>query len=428
MKIVIVGGGPAGFSASVIARNLGAEVVVLERMNKLSGLGLQAGMHEIGASDVALTETMALGGGELFKIFDSLVIGKGIVIPGFGKISTYNIYKLDAYMQRALKEKGIEVLLRQRVVDMDVENGRAKSVLTKDGKVINGDVFIDCTGGGKGLGDCRKWGVGCVGCSLQCQVFGPLGGVVDRKVDVVPFQNEYGLKEGIFGKLGTSVIMAMDSLSENIQRELEEKGWVQVPVPESVRPNYGRAEKTGHLKGLHSNETLKHNITLLNVGGAAKITTVASPLYVENLRDIPGFEEVLLLDPVDGERGHSVRLTAFPSWENTMRLSSLKNVLCAGNKAGSLNSLLDAMVTGELAGYNATKIASGQECLEIPETLAIGSFIKYFGEMMRSENGRKSGYSVNRMDLLKKLGVYRENKDDIVKEVKRTGLDGIYKG
>ena len=48
-------------------------------------------------------------------------------------------------------------------------------------------------------------------------------------------------------------------------------------------------------------------------------------------------------------------------------------------------------------------------------------------EAIRSEEGRSKRYGANRADLMKKLGVYREKKEDIIKEVERAGLKGIYK-
>ena len=40
MRVVVVGGGAAGFSAAVVAKRAGAEVTLIERTDMLGGLGL----------------------------------------------------------------------------------------------------------------------------------------------------------------------------------------------------------------------------------------------------------------------------------------------------------------------------------------------------------------------------------------------------
>lgn len=432
MRVVVVGGGPAGFSAAVVARRAGADVILLERMDMLGGLGFQAGIHEwpSPAGGIALAEERALGGGALFDVLDTIAIRKGISLPNFGRISSYNVLKLDSRLQRALKERGIEFRLCQRAVGIEVSGDRVEAVILKDGGRTEGDVFIDATGAMRGTADCTRWGYGCVGCSLQCGTFGPPGDMIGKKAKTVAKQNDYAREIGQWGSVGTSVKIALGSLSDEVQKELAEKGWIQVPVPPGVAADLERVKRTGKVDAAIYGSVqgyLGQHLTVVDIGKIAKLTTVAAQLYAGSLRSIPGFEDALIIDPVAGERGHLIHMTAVALRDNSLRVNGFDNLFCAGNRAGVAEGLLDAMVTGELAGYNAVRSGLGQVCLELPLTLAVGAFIGHVGEMMRSAEGRKRAYSLLDAGLLKTFNVYRENEEEIVKEVERAGLTGIYK-
>lgn len=431
MRVVVIGGGPAGFSAAVVARRAGADVILLERMDMLGGLGFQAGIHEwpSPAGDIALAEERALGGGDLFDVLDSIAIRKGINLPNFGRISSYNVLKLDSRLQKALKERRIEFRLCQRAVGIEVSGDRVEAVMLKDGGRTEGDVFIDATGAMRGTADCTRWGYGCVGCSLQCGTFGPPGDMIGKKAKTVAKQNDYAREIGQWGSVGTSVKIALGSLSDEVQKELAEKGWIQVPVPPGVTADLERVKRTGKVDASIYGSVqgyLGQHLTVVDIGKIAKLTTVAAQLYAGSLRSIPGFEDALIIDPVAGEMGHLIHMTAVALRDNSLRVNGFGNLFCAGNRAGVAEGLLDAMVTGELAGYNAVRSGLGQVCLELPVTLAVGAFVGHAGEMMRSAEGRKRAYSLLDGKLLKTLNVYRENEEEIVKEVERSGLTGIY--
>ncbi len=432
MRVVVVGGGPAGFSAAVVARRAGADVILLERMDMLGGLGFQAGIHEwpSPAGDIGLAEERALGGGDLFHILDSIAIRKGISLPNFGRISSYNVLKLDSRLQRALKEREIEFRLCQRAVDIEVSGDRVEAVIFKDGGRIEGDVFIDATGAMRGTADCVRWGYGCVGCSLQCGTYGAPGDMIGKKAKTVAEQNDYAREIGQWGSVGTSVKIALGSLSDEVQKELVEKGWIQVPVPPGVAADLERVKRTGKVDASIYGSVqgfFGQHLTLVDIGKIAKLTTVAAQLYAGSLRSIPGFEDAVIIDPVAGEMGHFIRMTAVALRDNSLRVNGFDNLFCAGNRAGVAEGLLDAMVTGELAGHNAVRSGLGQVCLELPATLAVGAFIDHAGRMMRSAEGRKRAYSLLNAELLKTFNVYRETEEEIVKEVARAGLTGIYK-
>ena len=172
---------------------------------------------------------------------------------------------------------------------------------------------------------------------------------------------------------------------------------------------------------------LGQHLTLLNIGNSfAKVTTIASPLYADSLRSFPGFEDALIVNPAAGEKWHAMQLTSMALRDNTLRVEGFDNLFCAGNKASAGESYLDAMCVGELAGHNAVRRGLGQPGLELPKTLAAGAYIDFAGRMMRTKEGRKRSYSLLSAELLKSWGVFRENEEEIVREVDKAGLRGLY--
>ena len=113
--------------------------------------------------------------------------------------------------------------------------------------------------------------------------------------------------------------------------------------------------------------------------------------------------------------------------DNSLKVDGFDNVFCAGTKCGPQHSLIDAVITGDLAGYNAVRWGLGLNCLDLPKTLALGAYIDHVGKMMRTKEGLKNRYGVKVPELLKALNVYREDKEEIVKEVEKAGLLGVYK-
>jgi len=429
MKVVIVGGGPAGCSAAVSAKRLGADVVLIERMNRLGGLGTQAGIYWFPVADVALTEDKELGGGDLFDLLDSIAVHRKVQIPHWTTISTYNIMKLDSRLQKALIEKGIKLMLNKRAVDIRTTGNAIDAVVFDKKQQIEGDVFIDTSGANAGMTDCSKWGYGCVGCSLQCAVFGPCGGIVEKKAQTVAIQSDYAMELGHWGTLGSSVMLSWGSLSAKHQKELEEKGYIQIKVAPTSKPNLERARRTEQLELVkYGNEIgfLGDHITIVDVGKTAKLTTISAPLYVHDLRNFHGLEEVVTCDPIAGDKGHAVHKTRMAIRDNLLKVEGFSNLFCAGNKAGSFRSILDAMITGELAGYNAARLGCGKPCIEFPKSMAIGAFIDYTGNMLRNTEGRRGGYSLLNPNLLKSMDVYRVDNRQIIDEVKNIGLSNIY--
>ena len=422
MRVVVVGGGPAGFSAAIVARQVGAEVTVIERMDMLGGLGLVAGVTMIGSSEIPLAEEQALGGAYLHDIFESIATHKGIgpkEAPGSENVTTYNVTKLDSRLQNAFRERNIEFMLHKRVVDMEMSGQTAKAVILADGTKVQGEAFIDATGGATGLEGCQKFR-GCVGCIMRCPTFGPLGGMIEKKVKTVSENPP---------KIGSSVLVPISSLSEEVQKELKKKGYVMWKgIPPNAKPDRERynAVASRTLPGI-GDDYVAQNLVIFDVGGFVKVWGVGSPLYAGSLRSFPGMEDAVVTMPTAGAIGQMMLDTSLALHDSSLKIDDLDNVFCAGVKCGPTGFLMDAIISGDLAGYNAVRKGLGKECLKLPKTLAVGAFIDHLAEAIRSEEGRSKRYGVNRADLMKKFGVYREKREDILKEVERAGLKGIYK-
>ena len=428
MKIVVVGGGAAGFSAATVAKKVGAdEVVVIERTDMLGGLGLVAGLGLAGSGAYAtLAEEKALGGASLFfDVFYPIATHRELAMPGFDRAMLYNTTRLDARMQKVLKEQGIEVMLCCRVTDIRMVGNSIDAVMLADGTEVAGDVFIDATGSATGIEGCTEFGYGCVGCILRCPTFGNPQGIVDNEVKTLAEINSHG-KPGV---LGTSLLVPIASLSQQHQDEIKEKGYVLVSVPPGIEPDIDRAKRaatySGTGRGIMAQDVLTRNLLLLDVGGHVKVTAQGSPRFASSLRSVPGLEESSIAQPVAGARGHLVFGLTMAPRKNSLEVEGLDNVLCAGIKAGHALFLVDVACTGDLAGYNAVRKGRGKDCLELPRTLGIGAFLEHVRALMATEEGLRTP-TQSGPRTWKPLGVYQETEEEIVKEVERVGLEGIY--
>ena len=112
--------------------------------------------------------------------------------------------------------------------------------------------------------------------------------------------------------------------------------------------------------------------------------------------------------------------------DNALKVYGFENLFCAGVKCGPTNSLLDAAVTGDLAGYNAVRYGLQKECLELPKSLIIGAFIDYLGKQLKSPEGLKRRHCILDREIQEELNLYRENEQEIVEEVQKQKLENVY--
>lgn len=161
-KVIVIGGGPAGMMAAITASK-NNEVILIEKNEKLgkklfiTGKGrcnvtnakdigeffdfIPTNPHFLYSSLYTYTNENTIDFFENMGI--KLKVERGDrVFPESNKSS--DIIKA---LEKSLKENRVDVLLNSTVKKFICENGRIKSVLLSNGKSINGDYFILCTGG-----------------------------------------------------------------------------------------------------------------------------------------------------------------------------------------------------------------------------------------------------------------------------------------
>jgi hypothetical protein len=419
-RIVVVGGGWAGCAAALAAAKAGAEVILLERTDMLLGTGLVGGIFRNNGRFTAAEEAIAMGGGELFQLMDSVARHKNIEFPGHKHASLYDVRKIEPEVEKVLKKMGVKILLQSRCVDVKMKNGKMVSVILEDKTEISGDCFIDCTGTAAVPGNCIKYGNGCAMCILRCHTFKPRISITE-KAGVKEYVGKKA--DGTPGVLSGSCKLVKESLAPNIQKELNEKGVVVIPLPEElIKP-----EKLGKKACVqYALREYAENIVLLDTG-PAKLMTSFFPL--EELRSIPGFEYARYEDPLAGGIGNSVRFMAMAPRDNTLKVQGIDNLFCAGEKAGPQVGHTEAIVTGLLAGHNAVKAALGMDLLEIPSTTAIGDFISFVNKAIQTEEGLRNRYTFSGglyFERMKKLGLYTTNIEEIKERVEKSGLTNVF--
>ena len=134
--IVIIGGGPAGISASVSASRLGANVLLIEKDGVLGGMS-GAGMLNVWC------------GNAYSKIFEKVIKNTTKLMPSGRRI--FAPEKVKTEYINLIEKYGVNVLLHSFVSEVNVSGGKIESVkiATKSGYItVFGKIFIDCTGDG----------------------------------------------------------------------------------------------------------------------------------------------------------------------------------------------------------------------------------------------------------------------------------------
>lgn len=419
-RAVVIGGGWSGIAAALGAKKAGAEVTLLEKTDMLLGLGNVGGIMRNNGRYTAAEENIALGAGELFDITDGCATHVNIDFPGHRHASLYNVIKVEPQVRRLLREKGIDIRLVSRAVDVEMAGECIESITLADGEKIQGDVFIECTGSTGPMGNCLAYGNGCCMCILRCPAFGPRVSLTQKagRNDIMGMR-----KDGSFGAFSGSGKLEKQSLSEEIQDKLNDTGVAIVPVPMQLIN-----EKKLELKVCqqYALEEFAENIVLLDTG-YAKIMT---PFFeLEKLRQVPGFENARYIDPYAGGRGNSIRYLSVAERNNAMKAEGIENMFCGGEKSGFFVGHTEAITTGSLAGHNAARLLKGLRLLELPRQVAAGDLISYANEMLKTENGLMTRYTFAGAEYfarMKEKNLYTTDKQEIEKRISRYDLQGIY--
>lgn len=436
-KVVIIGGGWSGCAAAMAARKAGAEVTLVEKTDLLLGLGNVGGIMRNNGRFTAAEENIALGASELFGITDKLSRHVNIDFPGHKHASLYDVVKVEPQVRRLLIESGIEVKTVARAIDVETETVNRKGIVDSlgttisskilknitlaDGTVIEGDVFVECTGSTGPMGNCLTYGNGCCMCILRCPAFGPRVSITQKagKNDIMGQR-----KDGAFGAFSGSGKLEKSSLSDEIQKELNEKGVSVV----ALRQEEVTKEKLDLKVCLqYALDEYAENIVLLDTG-YAKIMTPFFPL--EKLRKVPGFENARYADPYAGGKGNSIRYLSVAERDNNMRVIGIENMLCGGEKSGLFVGHTEAISTGTLAGYNAARYLKGMKPLELPPQLAVGDLISYANKKLATKDGLMTRYTfagAEFFERMKEKGLYSIDPKVVEKRVKKYDLANIYK-
>jgi len=419
VSVVISGGGWSGCAAALSAAKASADVTICERTDMLLGTGLVGGIMRNNGRYTATEEMIAMGGGELFKICDNNMRHKNINFPGHNHACLYDIARTHGAVTAFLKEQGIKINFRSRIVEADVEEGSIKWVKDQNGNKYYGDVFIDATGTAGPPKNCAKYGNGCAMCIIRCPSFG--GRVSLSSLAGI---NEYiGKKsDDSYGSMSGSCKLLKESLSKEIQDELNSKGVVIIPLPEEKRADHLGIKACQQ----YALEDYKNNLILLDTGHA-KLMTPYYPL--EDLRSIPGFENARYEDPYAGGIGNSVRFLAMVRCDESMKVEGAENLFCCGEKSGPFVGHTEAIVTGTIAGHNSVRHALGMELVKVPESLAVGDAISYVRQQVKTEDGITKKYTFSGsvyFKRMKELGLYTTDMEEIRKRVENAGMTNAF--
>ncbi len=420
MKVIIIGGGWAGCAAALTAKKAGAEVHIYEKTDLLLGLGNVGGIMRNNGRYTASEELIALGAGDLIEITDKCARHKDIDFPGHKHATLYDVNKIEGVVRDYLKEKGINLHMEKRVMDVDFENNKINGLLLSDYTYVKGDVFIETTGTTGPMGNCLRYGNGCSMCILRCPAFGPRISISAR-CGVSDIQGERN--DDVLGAFSGSCKLAKESLSDDIRNKLDKDGVVVLRVPaEDI--NYGKLNTK--VCQQYALKEFAENVVLLDTGHA-KLMTTYYPL--EKLRKIHGLEHAKYVDPYAGSKGNSIRYLSVAPRTNDMKVVGVDNLFCAGEKSGLFVGHTEAICTGSLAGHNAVRLMMGMHLLIFPSSIAIGDLIAYENEKAETREGRKDRYTFAGASYFKRmqeLGLYTIDKDEIAERVKKLNLDNIF--
>ena len=420
MKVIIIGGGWAGVSAGISAKKAGADVHIYEKTDLLLGLGNVGGIMRNNGRYTALEELKILGGYEFVNVIDSCCRHKDIDFPGHKHASLYDVNKIEGVIRDYVKSLGINIHMESRVQDVNFDGHKIKGIYLSDETYIEGDVFIETTGTTGPMGNCLRYGNGCSMCILRCPAFGPRISISER-CGVSDIQGE---REGdVLGAFSGSCKLAKESLSEDIVKELNEKGVVVLKIPKEDI-NYKKLESKVYQQ--YALKEFAENVILLDTGHA-KLMTTYYPL--EKLRKIKGLEHAKYVDPYAGSKGNSIRYLSVAPRTDDMKVNGVDNLFCAGEKSGLFVGHTEAIVSGYLSGHNAVRLALGMPLLILPSSIAIGDLIAYENEKSKTSQGRKERYTFAGSVYLKRMiekGLYTMDLKEIRKRIEKLNLDNVF--
>lgn len=418
-QVIVVGGGWAGCAAAYMAAKKGCQAIILERTDMLLGTGLVGGIMRNNGRFTATEEAILLGLGDIFQVIDDNCLHTNITFPGHEHASLYNVAVIEPVIKKMLINAGVDIHLQTRINNVELNNGHIVKVYSDDKRVFQGEVFIDTTGTAGGINNCTKHGNGCAMCVLRCPSFGGRVSLTAK----AGIEEIIGIRpDGAIGAMSGSCKLFKESLSSDINEELNEKGVVIRLLPEELRHSEKLNTKACQQYAL---KEFADNIILLNTGHAK----LMSPFFpLEDLRKIPGMEKARYEDPYTGGVGNSMRFFAMAPRDDALKVEGIQNLFCAGEKAGLLVGHTEAIVTGSIAGLNAARFSSGYKPVIVPESLSIGAAITFVRTQMATNEGKGKKYTFSGsvlFEYMKERNLYTKDLGQIKKNVERTDLQEI---
>ena len=420
MKVIIIGGGWAGCAAAITAKKAGAEVEIYERTDMLLGVGNVGGIMRNNGRYTAAEELINMGAGDLINITDSNAIHRNVDFPEHKHAWLCDVGKLEPAVRSYLLSLGVKINLVARASNVQMEGTKIKALKLSDNSLVQGDVFIDCTGSTGAMDNCAKYGNGCVMCILRCPSFGPRVSISSK----AGVKDIYGKKgDGTPGAFSGSCELPRESLSKELLKEISEKGSAVLKIP----PEDVNLEKL-KLKVCqqYALPQFAENIILLDTG---HIKLMTSYYPIEKLRKLPGLENARYMDPYSGGKGNSVRYLAASPRTDDMKVIGVDNLLCAGEKSGFFIGHTESMNTGSLAGHNSVRYLLNIPLLILPKETSVGDIIYYANYRLGTPEGlevRHTFSGAEYFERMKSLGLYTIDNEEIKNRVKKLGLTGIF--
>ncbi len=195
VDVLVVGGGPAGFSAAFAAARRGAKTMILEQFNCLGGVATAGGHGHICLYGLGGRRGRIVGGVIYEAAKRTAALGYGVVN---NQDADFEVEGMKLALEQMAEESGTILRYHCFLSDMIVENGTVKGAIvqSKDGRwAVEAKITIDCTGDGDA---CAK-----AGCAFDygdeetghCQpmtLMFTIGGVDYEKVRA--FRTDYDLK------------------------------------------------------------------------------------------------------------------------------------------------------------------------------------------------------------------------------------------
>jgi len=417
-RVVVIGGGMAGCGAALAAAKAGAQVTLVERTDMLVGVAVRAGESNGNGQFVANHELRFLGAGELPDAIQSIKLHDGVTFPDSSKhVFIFNTGMAEPLIKKIVKKAGIEVLLETRAMNVQKAEGRIMAVKLENGGTVEGDAFVDCTGGHGGINVCRRYGKGCVMCHFKCPAFGDRIGMVEKAGGKVYDKLR---PDGTRGQVGKAITVFKDTLAPKLKARLEREGLLKLPLP-SEMIDYS---KHGLMGGLRSKDFLS-KLILSDIGLVAKLSGLGY-MTQEELRRVPGFENVEVEMP-RASRYNAIAYIDVAVRDSAMRAKGFENLFCGGEKAGH-GSVEGAITSGTLAGHNAARSACKLEPLVLPLSMALGDFFAYTTEAFKTVAGRNKSYIMGfgeYWERMQKAGLYTDDVRKIKRRIEAAGLLGV---